>query len=215
MKQTKQTFSPHNRRVVGHSPVLFPASHALFIHRPVQLTLGWEDGLMVDDNCLNDLVNVGLAGHGVLVIWYWHQRRTKANGQIVGVHHVLVTVLRQTGGQAQSSHLAPASSEPNWWAEEARRDLLIQKRKQVSHDDDDGPLKSHGDLLQLMSSFSAGVELWSRTEKVWEICLSRSRIFQILLKQKKQKTLLKTQCQYFMNKDWNAAEFMHAKTLLI
>lgn len=111
MKQTKQTFSPHNRRVVGHSPVLFPASHALFIHRPVQLTLGWEDGLMVDDNCLNDLVNVGLAGHGVLVIWYWHQRRTKANGQIVGVHHVLVTVLRQTGGQAQSSRLAPASSE--------------------------------------------------------------------------------------------------------
>lgn len=186
MKQTKQTFSPHNRRVVGHSPVLFPASHALFIHWPVQLTLGWEDGLMVDDNCLNDLVNVGLAGHGVLVIWYWHQRRTKANGQIVGVHHVLVTVLRQTGGQAQSSHLAPASSEPHWWAEEARRDLLIQKRKQVSHDDDDGPLESHGDLLQLMSSLSAGVELWSRAEKVWEIC-SRLRIFQILLKKKAKK----------------------------
>lgn len=104
MNQAKQTFAPDNRRIVRHSPVLFPAGHALFIHRSVQLPLGWEDGLMVDDNCLNDLVNVGLAGHGVLVVWYWHQRRTKANGQIVGVHHVLVTVLGQTGGQTQSSH---------------------------------------------------------------------------------------------------------------
>lgn len=112
---------------------------------------------MVDDNCLNDLVNVGLAGHGVLVIWYWHQRRAKANGQIVGVHHVLVTVLRQTGGQAQGSHLAPRRRGQT--GELRRRDLLVQKRKQVSHDDDDGPLKGHGDLLQLVSSFSTRVQL--------------------------------------------------------
>lgn len=80
-----------------HSPVFLPTSHALFIHGSIQITLAWEDGLVVDDNCLNDLVNMGLAGHGVLFIWYWHQRGTKANGQIVGIHHVLVTVLGQTG----------------------------------------------------------------------------------------------------------------------
>lgn len=141
---------------VGHSPVLLPACHALLIHRPVQLPLGREDGLVVDDNCLDDLVNVGLAGHGVLLVWYWHERGTEANGQIVGVHHVLVTVLGQTGGT--EAELAP--SHP--WSQTGRLrplDLLVQKGKQVSHDDDDGPLESHGDLLQLMSSFSARVQL--------------------------------------------------------
>lgn len=37
--------------------------------------------------------------------------------------------------------------------------VLIQERKQVSHDDDDGPLKGHDYLVKLMSSFYARVEL--------------------------------------------------------
>lgn len=48
---------------------------------------------MVDDDGLDDLVHVGLTGHGVLVIWDGHQCGAKANGQVVGVHHVLVAVL--------------------------------------------------------------------------------------------------------------------------
>lgn len=39
------------------------------------------------------------------------------------------------------------------------RYVLIQERKQVSHDDDHGPLKGHNYLVKLMSSFYAGVEL--------------------------------------------------------
>lgn len=38
-------------------------------------------------------------------------------------------------------------------------DVLIQERKQVSHDDDHGPLKGHNYLVELMSSFYARVEL--------------------------------------------------------
>lgn len=64
---------------VLHLPVLLPTGHALFVHRSVQLTLGRVDGLVVDDNGLNDLVNMRLARHGVLVIWYWHQCWPKAD----------------------------------------------------------------------------------------------------------------------------------------
>lgn len=78
-------------------PIILPTSHALLIHRSLQLTLAREDGLVVDDNGLNDLVHVRLAGHGVLVVWDWHQRGAKANSQVVGIHHVLIAVLRETG----------------------------------------------------------------------------------------------------------------------
>lgn len=40
-----------------------------------------------------------------------------------------------------------------------RGDVLVQERKQVSHDDDHGPLKGHDDLVELMSSFYARVQL--------------------------------------------------------
>lgn len=75
-------------------PVLVSSSHALLIHRALQLTLGWEYGLMVNDDCLNDLINMGLAGYRVVVVWYGHQCGAKADSQVVRVHHVLITVLR-------------------------------------------------------------------------------------------------------------------------
>lgn len=86
---------------VGHFilylPVLLSSSHAFFIHRTLQLTLSWEDDLMVDDNSLNDLINMRLAGYRILLIWYGHQCGAKADSQVVGVHHVLITVLGKTG----------------------------------------------------------------------------------------------------------------------
>ena len=77
-------------------PVLFPSCHALLINRSLHLSLGWKDDLMVDYNCLNDLVNVCLAGDRILVIWYGHQRWAKADSQVIRVHHVLVAVLGKT-----------------------------------------------------------------------------------------------------------------------
>lgn len=76
---TRNHISTESNGVSASLPVLFTASHALFINRTFQLTLGGKYQLMVDDNRLNDLVNMGLTGHGVLLIWYGHQRGTKAN----------------------------------------------------------------------------------------------------------------------------------------
>lgn len=51
---------------------------------------------MVDDDGLYDFVHMCLARHLVLYLWNWHQCWAKANGQIIRVHHVLVTVLGKT-----------------------------------------------------------------------------------------------------------------------
>lgn len=50
---------------------------------------------MVNDDGLDDLIDVGLAGHWILPIWNVHQRGPEADGQVVGIHHVLIAVLRQ------------------------------------------------------------------------------------------------------------------------
>lgn len=52
---------------------------------------------MVNDDGLDDLVDVGLAGHLVLAVRRRHECGAKAYGQVVRVHHVLVTVLGQAG----------------------------------------------------------------------------------------------------------------------
>lgn len=57
-----------------------------------------EDDLTVDDDSLNDFVHVGLTSHRVLAIRDGHQSGAEADGQVVGIHHILITVLRQTGG---------------------------------------------------------------------------------------------------------------------
>lgn len=56
---------------------------------------------MVDDDGLDDLVDVGLAGHLVLTVWSRHERGAEANGQIVRVHHVLIAVLGQAAGEGR------------------------------------------------------------------------------------------------------------------
>lgn len=52
---------------------------------------------MVNDDRLDDLIDVGLAGDLVLALRSGHECGTKAYGQVVWVHHVLITVLGQTG----------------------------------------------------------------------------------------------------------------------
>lgn len=54
-----------------------------------------EDALVVNDDGFDDLIDMGLAGHRILPIWNVHQSGPKADGQVVGIHHVLITVLRQ------------------------------------------------------------------------------------------------------------------------
>lgn len=80
----------------GSSPVI-SSGHALLIKGPIQFFGVREDCLVVDDDGLDDLVDVRLAGDLVLGVGRGHQRGAEAYGQVVRVHHVLVTVLGQTG----------------------------------------------------------------------------------------------------------------------
>lgn len=52
----------------------------------------------MDDDGLDDLIDVGLAGHLILAVWCGHECGAEAYGQVVWVHHVLVAVLGQAGG---------------------------------------------------------------------------------------------------------------------
>ena len=58
-----------------------------------------EDDLGVDDDGLDDLVDLRLAEHGVLAVGDGHQGGPEADGDVGGVHHVLVAVLGQTRGE--------------------------------------------------------------------------------------------------------------------
>lgn len=53
---------------------------------------------MVHDDCLDDLIDVSLAGDLVLALRRGHECGAEAYGQVVRVHHVLIAVLGQTGG---------------------------------------------------------------------------------------------------------------------
>lgn len=80
-------FCPHSL------PVLLPSSHALLVDRSFQLPVAGEDALVVDDDGFDDLIDMGLAGHRILPVWNVHQSRPEADGQVVGIHHVLIAVL--------------------------------------------------------------------------------------------------------------------------
>lgn len=54
---------------------------------------------MVNDDCLDDLIDVSLAGDLVLALRGGHERGAEAYGQVVRIHHVLIAVLGQAGGQ--------------------------------------------------------------------------------------------------------------------
>lgn len=48
---------------------------------------------MLDDDGFDQLIHVGLAGHLVVALRHGHQRGSEADGEVVGVHHVLLTEL--------------------------------------------------------------------------------------------------------------------------
>lgn len=69
-----------------------------------------EDGVMVDDDSFNELVDVGLARDLVVALGDRHQGGTKTDGQVVGVHHVLLAVLRQAVWKGKKSRLEGITS---------------------------------------------------------------------------------------------------------
>lgn len=48
---------------------------------------------MVDDDSFDDFIDMRLAGYRVLPIRDVHEGGPEADGQVVGIHHVLITVL--------------------------------------------------------------------------------------------------------------------------
>lgn len=64
----------------------------------LQVLWSWEDGVRVDDDSFNELIDVGLARNLVMAFWDRHQRGAETDGQVVGVHHIVLAVLRQAGG---------------------------------------------------------------------------------------------------------------------
>lgn len=79
------------------SPII-SSSHTLLIDGPIQFFGIRKNGLMVNDDCLDDLIDVSLAGDLVLALRGGHERGAKAYSQVVRVHHVLITVLGQARG---------------------------------------------------------------------------------------------------------------------
>lgn len=75
-------------------PVLLSGDSTL-VHRALQLPGPREDGLVVDDDGFDQLVYVRLGGDLVVALGDRHQRGAEANSQVVGVHHVVIAVLRQ------------------------------------------------------------------------------------------------------------------------
>lgn len=50
---------------------------------------------MVNNDSFDKLIDMGLAGDLVVAFWDRHESGAETDGQIVGVHHVLLTVLGQ------------------------------------------------------------------------------------------------------------------------
>lgn len=60
---------------------------------------GVEDAVVVNDDCLDELVDAVLILHLIPLGWYRHQRGTEANGQVVSVHHVVVGHFSKAKGE--------------------------------------------------------------------------------------------------------------------
>lgn len=81
----------------AHFSPIISSSHTLLIDGPIKFFGVGKNGLMMDDYGLDDLIDVSLAGDLVLAVWCGHECGAEADGQVVRVHHVLVTVLGQAG----------------------------------------------------------------------------------------------------------------------
>lgn len=101
---------------------------------------------MVDDDCLDDLIDVSLAGDLVLALRCGHECGAEAYGQVVRVHHVLIAVLGQTGGgqRQDSRYVQKASQTENLYSSREKSRLtvdglylLVEEGKEVAHDNED------------------------------------------------------------------------------
>lgn len=77
------------------SPIFLRGSSTV-IDRALQLTGPRKDALVMDNNGFDELVHMCLAGDLIVALRNRHECGAKADSQVVGVHHVVVTVLRQT-----------------------------------------------------------------------------------------------------------------------
>lgn len=77
------------------SPIFLRGSSTV-IDRALQLTGPRKDALVMDNNGFDELVHMCLAGDLIVALRHRHECGAKADSQVVGVHHVVVTVLRQT-----------------------------------------------------------------------------------------------------------------------
>lgn len=93
---------PHTQCALGTPPTPPPAQSPLpvvlrasssAVDGALQLPGAWEDVLMLDDGGFDQLIHVRLAGHLVVALRHRHQRGPEADGEVVGVHHVLFTEL--------------------------------------------------------------------------------------------------------------------------
>ena len=63
----------------------------------------WVDLVLVQNDVLYDFVDVAVVLHLVKVGRNGHQGRAETDGEVVRVHHVLVTVLRETAAKVHQS----------------------------------------------------------------------------------------------------------------
>lgn len=78
------------------SPVLLLQSHVLLIDRARKFWLAGEDDVMLEDHGFDKIIHLWLPSNSVIRICPPQQAWTEANSQVVGLHHVLITVLRHT-----------------------------------------------------------------------------------------------------------------------
>ena len=89
----------HNTNPHVVSPVVLFQCHAFLIHGPLYLGLAGEHTLVLQDYALHQRVDLRLQRNHVLVRRPPQQTGAEAHGQVVGLHHVLVTVLGQAAGR--------------------------------------------------------------------------------------------------------------------
>lgn len=74
-----------------------------------------EDAVVVNDDCLDELVDAVLILHLIPLGWYRHQRGTEANGQVVGVHHVVVGHFSKAKGEELGNMSLAAKQKVHTW----------------------------------------------------------------------------------------------------
>ena len=93
LKASSSKFYGLGARCLINTSLLRVVNDALLVHlAPVES----KDVLVVDDDCLDDLMDISLVRDLVTVGWNWQKRWSEADGQVIGVHHVLIRVLWQT-----------------------------------------------------------------------------------------------------------------------